>query len=93
MLEKQVQASMLKYLKSEGYFTFKTIVNNVAGVPDIYALKNGKSVWIEVKRPGGRRSPVQIYTQEQMEKQGGIIMTVESVEDLDKKLKEIYAKC
>lgn len=92
MLESKIQASILKYLKTEDYFTVKTIVNNKAGVPDIYALKDGISIWIEVKRPGGRVSPIQSYIHSQIREKGGIIFVVDSLDDLKEKLKELYDK-
>lgn len=92
MLESKIQASILKYLKNEGFFTVKTIVNNKAGVPDIYALKDGINVWIEVKRPGGRVSQIQSYIHSQIREKGGIIFVVDTLDDLKEKLKELYDK-
>lgn len=89
MLESKIQASILKYLKDEGYFTFKTIINNKAGIPDIYALKDGVNVFIEVKRPGGRVSQIQSYTHSKIREKGGNIIVVDTLCDLKEKLKDL----
>jgi hypothetical protein len=55
------------------------------GIPDLYftceALR-GHSVWIEVKRPGEVRTPLQIHTGGVLQQAGCEVLVVESVEEV-----------
>lgn len=71
-LEKNIQSSIMNYFKSlkdaghpvyvekrqAGGYTYKI------GLPDIYAVYNGRHIEIEVKRPGGQRRACQEKWQE-----------------------------
>lgn len=92
VLESSVQKAILKYLKQHKFFTFKTIVNNSAGIPDIYALKDGVNIWIEVKRPGGKVSPIQEHIHQKMRENRGIVLVVDSVAELQEQLKFMEEK-
>ena len=47
--EKEVQTLILKFLKSIGCYTIKTVVSNRKGVVDIHGCYQGKYFAIEVK--------------------------------------------
>jgi len=47
--EKEVQTLILKFLKSIGCYTLKTVVSNRKGVVDIHGCYQGKYFAIEVK--------------------------------------------
>jgi hypothetical protein len=60
------------------------------GIPDIYFTcdtLNGKSVWIEVKRPGGKRTPLQVHTGDRLSRAGCVVLEVHSVEEIQTWLK------
>ncbi len=81
MLEKQLQAKCLKYLKGfPGVWVLKTIVSNKAGVPDVIACIAGRFVSFEIKKPGGDATPLQKYNGEQIEKAGGVFHMVDNFE-------------
>lgn len=52
-----------------------------AGVPDLYVLVDGVSIWVEIKTPAGRVSPLQERTIEQIGRAGGRTAVVRSVEE------------
>lgn len=61
----------------------------VNGVSDIYAVKDGTSIWIECKRPsGGRVSEAQKNFLDAMNRNGAVGIVVNSVESLESQLKE-----
>ena len=65
----------------------------VAGVSDIYALKDGLSLWIEVKRPvGGRLSDAQRNFLDAMNRNGAVGIVVNGIESLESQLKEAGVK-
>lgn len=61
----------------------------VDGVSDIYAVKDGVSIWIECKRPvGGRLSEGQRNFLDAMNRNGAVGIVVNSIESLENQLKE-----
>lgn len=61
----------------------------VDGVSDIYAVKDGVSIWIECKRPvGGRLSEGQRNFLDAMNRHGAVGIVVNSIESLENQLKE-----
>lgn len=71
MLEKDLQAKCLRYLKSIKAWTVKTIASNRAGVPDILACINGRFIAFEIKRKGEKATPLQLYNGREIEDAGG----------------------
>ena len=65
----------------------------VAGVSDIYAIKDGVSIWIECKRPvGGRLSDGQRNFLDAMNRNGAVGIVVNSIDSLEAQLKEAGVK-
>lgn len=61
----------------------------VSGVSDIYAVKDGISIWIECKRPvGGRLSDGQRRFLDAMNRNGAVGIVVNSIESLEAQLRE-----
>ena len=59
ILESKRQAKIIAKLKAEGWLCVKLIKTSVNGIPDIMALKGGKTMFIEVKQPDGKLSELQ----------------------------------
>ena len=59
--ESEIQAQIRDYLRWNGWFVVKIhqSLGSYRGIADLYALRGGQHVWIEVKRPGGRQSEYQ----------------------------------
>jgi len=53
-----IMRDIKKYLEYRGWFVYRNhqSLGSYPGIPDLTALKNGRVVWIEVKRPGGKIS-------------------------------------
>lgn len=61
----------------------------VNGVSDIYAVKDGTSIWIECKRPvGGKVSEAQRNFLDAMNRNGAVGIVVNSIESLEAQLAE-----
>jgi hypothetical protein len=43
----------------------------LAGVPDLLCIKHGRAVFLEVKQPGKRPTPIQVRRMNEIETQGG----------------------
>lgn len=59
MTEQQIQSKIIKKLEQDGYFVLKLIKCNKSGIPDLLAVKENNTMFIEVKRPGGKLSELQ----------------------------------
>jgi Holliday junction resolvase-like predicted endonuclease len=60
-LECKIQSKIIKKLEAEGYYVLKLIKTNKNGIPDLIAIKENETFFIEVKRPNGRLSEVQKF--------------------------------
>ena len=58
-LEQQIQKRIIKKLELEGWFVLKIIKANKNGFPDLIAMKENETFFIEVKRPNGKLSELQ----------------------------------
>jgi hypothetical protein len=61
----------------------------VAGDPDIDACIRGRSVQLEVKRPGERPTPLQLKRMEEWRRAGAVVGVVSSVEEVKSLLTEV----
>ena len=59
MTEQQIQTKIIKRLKKEGWYVIKLIKTSVSGIPDLIAIKENETIFIEVKRPDGVLSELQ----------------------------------
>ena len=58
-LESSIQKRITTKLEQEGYFVLKIIKANKNGYPDLIAIKNNSTTFVEVKRPNGKLSELQ----------------------------------
>jgi Holliday junction resolvase len=50
MTESTIKRKIVAYLKSNYYKVYSIQDRFTVGIPDIYAVKDGRSIWIEVKK-------------------------------------------
>ena len=70
MLEQKIQSKIIKKLEQDGYFVLKLIRTNVNGIPDLIAIKENETFFVEVKRPDGKLSELQKLRIENLRKKG-----------------------
>ena len=70
MLESKIQAKIIKQLTKEDWLCVKLIKTNLNGIPDIMALRNGVTKFIEVKRENGVLSELQKVRIKQLKEKG-----------------------
>ena len=67
MTEKQIEAYFVRRVKALGGYSYKFRSVTQRGVADrIACLPNGQTWFVELKKPGGRLSPLQEVFAEQM---------------------------
>ncbi len=69
-LEQSLQKKIQKKLEADDWLCVKLIKTTMNGIPDLMALKDGKTMFIEVKTPKGILSELQKIRIEQLKKQG-----------------------
>jgi Holliday junction resolvase len=70
MKESDIQKKIIKKLEQDGYFVIKIIMCNKNGAPDLIASKADHTMYIEVKRPKGVLSEIQLYRILEMQNKG-----------------------
>jgi hypothetical protein len=71
MLESKIQAKIIKRFTDAGYLVIKLIKTSRNGIPDLMILKDGKVLFVEVKRPLlGKLSKVQEYRIKELKEYG-----------------------
>jgi len=71
MTEQQIQSKRIEELQAEGYYVIKLIKTNKNGIPDLIAIPPGADVLCsEIKKEGGKVSPLQQYRIEELENHG-----------------------
>lgn len=69
-LESEIQAAIIRQYEQQGYLVVKIGLCNKKGFPDLMALKDGKALFIEVKRPGEKPRPLQEYRHRELREKG-----------------------
>ena len=59
----------------------------VAGMPDVFALKDGFLIGVEVKRPGKKPTDIQERMMKELREHGAGTVVATSVEDVERYLK------
>ena len=77
-LESSITRSIVLLAKSLGYWTFKIAGGpmQTSGIPDLLCVRSGKAVFLEVKRPGRRASPLQAARIHEIRTIGGAVAEV-----------------
>ncbi len=88
-LESKIQSKILKELKAAGIYAHKNITTNKKGIPDILVCYRGKYVALEVKRPGGKPTELQLWNINEIRKSGGVAEIVYGWEDVVTVLNEV----
>lgn len=71
--ESKLQAKIRTKLKSNKWLVMKVNLCSLNGWPDLYALREGRSVWLEIKDPTRKTKPkpLQDYIREKIIYHGG----------------------
>ena len=80
--ESVVVQKIHKYLKSNGWFQLNLISTSPSGIPDRLASKDGRYIWFEIKKPGGRLQPNQEYMIDKMKSYGMEVYVVDNLEEV-----------
>ena len=84
--ESDIKRQVKEYLNIMGWYNFPLTagIGSFPGLPDRIAIKNGRTLYLEIKIPKGKLSEKQKIFQTNIEKFGGEYYVVRSLEDLIK---------
>jgi hypothetical protein len=82
--ETHIRKQITDALRWDGWYVMYNFqgVGSVRGVADLYCLKEGRSVWLEVKTPTGRQSDDQRRWEAAIRTQGGEYRVARRIEDV-----------
>jgi len=71
--ESSIVAAIVRVAKQRGYWVMKIHGGpyQLAGVPDLLCLKDGRAMFLEVKQPGKKATEIQARRMNEIETQGG----------------------
>ena len=71
MEEQKLQRNLTVFFEKNGFLVVKLIKTTCNGIPDLMLLKNGKTIFIEVKKDNKTKArPLQLYRINQLKKLG-----------------------
>ena len=82
MREQKIQKKITDQLTKDGWFVIKLMKTSINGIPDLMALRNGTTKFIEVKKPGGTISVIQQYRIKELRKQGFEAVVMNGVDSI-----------
>ena len=83
MLERDVERYFRKAVEARGGVAFKFVSPSHRGVSDRIVCLQGQTWFVELKRPGGRLSPLQRVFAAEMERLGQRYACLSSREEID----------
>lgn len=80
ILERDVEASLIRYAKANHILTHKFSSPSKRGVPDRIFIHGGKVLFLEIKAPGKTPSALQFNEMKKIKEHGGLTNWVDNVE-------------
>lgn len=80
VLESSVESGIRKYAELRGWWCVKFVSPGLRGVPDRLFIRNGRHVFIEIKRSGEEPTTQQSKRHREMREHGAEVYWVDSVE-------------
>jgi len=82
--ETAILRAVRDYLRVQGWLCIRMQqgIGSHKGIADLYCLKDGRSVWLEIKTPTGKQSRHQEAFQDQVRNYGGEYAIARSLDDV-----------
>lgn len=83
--ETAIRRAIVEFLRLNGWKVARIVQSALSekGIPDLCAIREGQTCWIEVKTPKGRLSEHQERWLQDLENHGGWYIVARSVEDVE----------
>lgn len=82
--ETDIQNQIRDYLRMKGWFVIRhqQSMGSLKGLSDLSALKEGMTIYIEVKTSKGKQSEYQKQFQQEIESHGGVYILARGIDDV-----------
>lgn len=81
MRESELERHFCREVREGGGMPLKFVSPNCRGVPDrLILMPGGNAVFAEIKKPGEKLRPLQVYRKGQLERYGFVVWVIDSVE-------------
>jgi Holliday junction resolvase len=81
-MESKIQSNIKAKFERAGWMVVKLLQTNCNGIPDLMCLKNGKTIFIEVKQPGREPTDLQRYRHAELISKGFTVYVITSEKDI-----------
>lgn len=81
--ERQIRTKVLKRLKNNGWFVLSLSDKWRSGTPDLFCARDGKAIFIELKRHGGKLARIQEETIRHLNEEGIMCHVIYDVSQVD----------
>lgn len=93
MRESKIEKALVTQVKSIGGLAWKFVSPGTAGVPDrLVILPDGRTIYVELKRPGQKPEPLQEYRHKQLRERGHQVHVIDSIEGVKAFIREVMPK-
>jgi hypothetical protein len=79
--ESKLQTKIRERLEKSGWLVVKIKLCTKNGWPDLELLKNGHTVYLEIKDEGEDLDPLQVYRHQEIKDHGGEVHTVDTFDE------------
>jgi len=84
-MEQQTQKKIITQLEANGFFVVKLIKTNRNGIPDLLAVKENRTIFVEVKQEHGKLSEIQRFRINELRAKGiEVFVWIEFNKNFDK---------
>ena len=84
--ENDIKTQVKQYLDLRGWYHFPILqgLGSFDGIPDRIAIKDGRTLYLEIKKPSGTQSPAQIDFERNIKLQKGEYYLIDDLDSLIK---------
>ena len=79
-IESKIEKQIIKYLTKNDFWAIKISLCSVNGFPDRLVIGNNKIFFIEVKSPGYKADPLQVFVHNRLRRYGFEVIVADSLE-------------
>lgn len=89
MRESKIEAHLVKEVARIGGKAVKMVPTYHSGLPDRLVLYRGRTVFVELKKPGGKPRKLQVHFLDQLKAEGFDTRVLDTIEGVDAFVKEL----
>lgn len=91
-IEKDIEKYLKRKVEQHGGLCFKFVSPGQAGVPDRIVIMNGTTLFVEMKRPGGKPRILQRRIIKKMQDHGARVEVVDTKEQVERLVRELEGR-